>query len=95
MINPIHNKSVWNNRKRKLKYRAWHRGFREMDDLLGKFADSHLEDMEVTELDDFDMILGLPDPSLYNWLTGREEVPDEYKNNTIFLKLVGFTRGRF
>ncbi len=59
----------------KLKYRAWHRGFREADLILGPFADSQLEDLGAAELDDFERLLEQPDHDLYAWIIGQAEPP--------------------
>ena len=44
-------------RRRRLRYRAWHRGTRELDLLLGPFADAELDSMEPAELDRFEALL--------------------------------------
>ena len=58
-------------RRRKLKFRAWRRGFREMDLLMGSFADQHLDQYGETELDQFEALLNLPDWEVYAWLVGQ------------------------
>ena len=60
---------------RKLKYRAWHRGFREADLILGPFADRHLGELVASELVDFERLLEAPDHDLYAWITGQAEPP--------------------
>jgi antitoxin CptB len=62
-------------RLKKLKYRAWHRGFIEADLILGPFADSFLEILDQTELDDFERLLEAPDHDLYAWIIGQAEPP--------------------
>ncbi len=62
-------------RRSKLKYRAWHRGFREADLILGPFADAHLEALGEAELDQFETLLGQPDHDLYAWIIGQSEAP--------------------
>ena len=59
-------------RLRKLDYRSRHRGIREMDIVFGKFAETVLETLSDTELDDYERILELPDDKLFSWATGRE-----------------------
>ncbi len=58
-------------RLRKLKFRSWHRGIKEMDLILGHFADSSLESLSDSELDMYEELIGVEDTALYNWLTGR------------------------
>jgi antitoxin CptB len=60
---------------KRLRYRAWHRGTREMDLILGTFADRHLEAMGAGELAAFEALLDAPDPDLYRWIVG-EEAPE-------------------
>jgi antitoxin CptB len=61
-------------RHNKLKYRAWHRGFREADLILGPFADAHLADMTPAQLDAFEALLEAPDHDLYGWIVAETEV---------------------
>lgn len=58
-----------------LRYRAWRRGFREADLVLGPFADSELREFSSEELDVFEQLLETPDPILYAWIVGREPPP--------------------
>jgi antitoxin CptB len=62
-------------RLKKLKYRAWHRGFVEADLILGPFADTHLEVLDETGLDEFERLLDAPDHDLYAWIIGQAEPP--------------------
>ena len=60
-------------RRKRLRFRAWHRGLREADLILGPFADTYLEALEPSELDDFEALLAVPDHDLQDWFTGREK----------------------
>jgi antitoxin CptB len=62
-------------RRRRIRFRAWHRGTREMDLLMGGFADAALAGLSDAELDEFEHLLDLPDPQVFAWLAGMEEVP--------------------
>ena len=62
-------------RRKRLLFRAWHRGIREMDFLLGRFLDAQIEHLAPSELDRLEILMGLPDPELYAWLTGAEPIP--------------------
>tara|TARA_R110002096_G_scaffold430612_1_gene644672 strand:- start:67 stop:342 length:276 start_codon:yes stop_codon:yes gene_type:complete len=61
--------------RKRLHFRAWHRGTKESDLLLGRFADAHLATMSVEDLADFEQVLERIDPELVDWITGRETVP--------------------
>jgi antitoxin CptB len=62
-------------RLRRLRYRAWHRGTKEMDLMLGPYADARLGGMEVAELDRFETLLEEADTDLLKWLMGQEPIP--------------------
>ena len=65
-------------KRKQLLFRAWHRGTKEMDLVLGHYADAHLDRMTDRELDQFEALIGLPDHQLYQWVTGREPIPAHY-----------------
>lgn len=62
-------------RLRRLRYRAWHRGTKEMDLLLGPYADARLGAMDPGELDRFETLLEEVDTDLQAWLLGQEPAP--------------------
>lgn len=64
-------------RRRKLRFRAWRRGFREMDLLMGSFADKHIGELETEGLDQFEALLETPDWEVYAWLVGQKPVPED------------------
>ena len=72
-------------RLKKLKFRAWHRGFVEADLILGPFADSHLEKMSPAQLDQFETLLDQPDQDLYAWIIGREPTPQAFETDVMEL----------
>lgn len=61
-------------RRRKLLFRAWHRGLREVDLILGRFADSNIAEMTEAELSEFESLMNVPDGELLAWLTGEATV---------------------
>lgn len=63
-------------RRRKLLFRAWHRGIKEMDLILGGYADANIGAMEDHDLDEFEMMLETNDRDLLKWFTNEVEVPD-------------------
>ena len=69
--------------RRKLKFRAWHRGTREADLIMGQFADANLDTMSQDDLDQFDALLEAQDLDVYNWIIGKEPVPPEFDNDVM------------
>lgn len=67
-------------RRRKLRFRAWRRGFREMDLLMGSFADAHIMELSEADLNEFERLLETPDWEVYAWLIGQKPVPDKFKS---------------
>ena len=65
-------------RLKKLKFRAWRRGFREADFILGAFADAELERLTPADLDAFEALLDQPDQPLYAWIIGTEPTPKAF-----------------
>ena len=65
-------------RLRKLNFRAWRRGFREADLIVGGFADAELAAMSGSDLDLFETLLEVPDGDLYDWIVGRCEPAPEH-----------------
>ena len=70
-------------RRKRLLWRASHRGTREMDLLLGGFAKSHIERFSATELDELETIIGLPDQDLMGWILGGVPVPQRQVTATL------------
>jgi antitoxin CptB len=64
-------------RRRRILFRAWRRGLREMDLVMGRFADVHLPAMSERELDAFERLLDVSDPQVFAWITGEEATPAE------------------
>jgi antitoxin CptB len=78
-------------RRRRLLYRCWHRGTREMDLIMGRFADAMIGTLSEAELDVFERLSDAPDPDLYAWVSGWSEVPAEY-DHELMRRLRGFHR---
>lgn len=55
-------------RRRRLLFRAWHRGTREMDLLMGRFADALLPEMSEEEVDAFELLIEIEDPDVLAWV---------------------------
>lgn len=64
-----------NIRLKQLLFRSQHRGFNEMDQLLGAFARTGLPLLNATQLDSYAALLDLPDWDVYAWLVGQSPPP--------------------
>lgn len=76
-------------RQRRILYRSWHRGMREMDLILGRFADAQIASLAESELDDYERLLEAPDADVLGWVTGAEETPSLY-DTPVFWKIRAF-----
>jgi antitoxin CptB len=64
-------------RRKRLLFRCWHRGTREMDLILGRFADAEIATLTNGELSELEQLLELPDPDFYAAVTGAQPLPPE------------------
>ena len=62
----------------RISFRAWRRGFREADLVLGPFADHVGPSLSDDELDAFEVLLNEDDQFLYGWIIEREPTPPEH-----------------
>jgi antitoxin CptB len=76
-------------RRRRALFRAWHRGTREMDLLLGRFADAHIGALSDRDLADFEALMEAPDGDLFAWVTGRAPVAASHAT-PLFAAIVEF-----
>lgn len=76
-------------RRRKLLFRAWHRGMREMDLILGQYADRHIVDFTDAQLDGFEQIIEVLDRDLFKWVTGESPIPEPF-DTPLFRDIVAF-----
>ena len=65
-------------RRKRLVFRAWRRGFREIDLVLGRFADARLPGLDEDDLTAFEQLLGAPDQAVYAWIVDAEPAPPEF-----------------
>ncbi len=63
--------------RKKLRWRAWHRGTQELDLMLGTFADRYLEQMDLQTLRDFELFMLAEDPEIQAWLQGDKPFPSD------------------
>jgi antitoxin CptB len=78
-------------RRRKLLFRSWHRGMREMDLIMGRFADATVQQLTQDELAEFEHLMEVPDRELLAWITGEADVPPDY-DTALFRRLREFNR---
>jgi antitoxin CptB len=67
-------------RRKRLLFRCWHRGTREMDLVLGRFADVEIANLRDDELAQLERLIEVPDPDLYAALTGNVPLAPQYAN---------------
>ena len=78
-------------RRKRIRFRAWHRGMKEVDLVLGPFADANLEQLDETALADFEILLNVPDQDLYDWLCERRTPPGHYRTK-LYEQIHDFSR---
>jgi antitoxin CptB len=76
-------------RRRRLLFRAWRRGVREMDLIVGRFADVYIDQFDEPSLDEFERLIEVPNAELYAWVTGDESAPAEH-DSAVLRQLIGF-----
>ena len=76
--------------RRRLLFQSKHRGVKELDLILGRFAEAHLAGFGMAELQQFAVLLGEPDPDIYDWLVGRAPLPARLQN-PVLQRLLDFT----
>ncbi len=66
-------------RLKRLRIRSWRRGTREMDLILGRYADGALSALDDRGLDDYEALLEQPDPDLYAWVSGSDDPVAQFR----------------
>jgi antitoxin CptB len=77
-------------RRRRILFRCWHRGVREMDLVFGQFADAQLPTLSEAELDEFEIIMDEEDNDLARWILGTLPVPERLMT-PLFLRIASYT----
>ncbi len=77
-------------RRKKALFRAWHRGTKEMDFVMGRFADAHVATLSEADLADFEVLLDVSDRELFAWIVGTEEV-DPIHDRPVWRAMHAFT----
>lgn len=65
-------------RRKRLLFRSWHRGMRELDLILGAFADAEIATLNDQELDQYEYVLTINDTDLLPWLMGQLPPPADF-----------------
>ncbi len=65
-------------RLKRMKIRSWRRGTKEMDLILGPYADANLAQMDAAALDLYDDLLEENDQDLYQWVSGQGAPPERF-----------------
>jgi antitoxin CptB len=76
-------------RRKRLLFRCWHRGTREMDLILGRFADAEIGNLTDDELLELESLLEVNDPDLYAAITGDKLLPAEIAG-ALFARIKAF-----
>ena len=79
-------------RRRRVLFRAWHRGTKENDLICGRFADAELPSMSDADLGVFEALMEVPDRDIFAWVTGKSPVPANY-DTAVFRRLVALHLG--
>ena len=66
--------------RKRLSIRSWRRGTKELDLILGQFADTNLTEFKISELNLYEQFLSNDDYLIYNWLFGKEDSPKIFKS---------------
>jgi antitoxin CptB len=76
-------------RRRRLLFRSWHRGIREMDMVYGRFADAQIAALSEPELNDYEKLLELRDQQVFDWVFGAQPLDPDY-DTPLFRRLLAF-----
>lgn len=81
-------------RRRRLRYRAWHRGTREMDLVLGPYVDRHVDGLDPERLARLETLMAEEDTDLLAWVLGQTAIPAEI-DAALVAELTAFRRAGF
>jgi antitoxin CptB len=76
-------------RRRRIRVRAWRRGMREMDILLGGFVDARIATLGEGDIAALEALLDAPDAEALNWFSGAAPVPAQH-DTPLFAQIVAF-----
>lgn len=78
-------------RRRRILFRSWHRGMREVDLIMGRFAERTINELTAEELLEFEQLMEVPDREILAWITGETDVPPAFDSG-LFRRLRDFNR---
>lgn len=76
-------------RRKRMVWRATHRGIREMDLILGGFVTRHVDELDAGELDQLERIMDIPDQEMLAWATGQAPVPERH-DTPLLRRILGY-----
>ena len=79
-------------RLKRMAMRSWRRGMKEMDLILGPFADARLAAFGSDALELYDALLGENDQDIYPWITGAAPAPERFAG--LISEISAFALGR-
>ena len=79
-------------RRRRILFRAWHRGMRETDLIMGRFCDAEIASLSEGEIEAFEALIEAPDADILAWVTGERPAPAAYDTG-LLAKLRAFHHG--
>lgn len=79
--------------RKRLIFRSWHRGTKELDLILGPFANTFVPEFSEADLNAYEKLLHCNDPEVYGWLTGKGE-PEERDLSSMVSKIGSFVTER-
>ena len=79
-------------RRRKALFRSWHRGMREVDLILGRFADNEIAELSDDELAVYEALMAELDGDILKWVTGEAAVPTLH-DTPVFARIVAYRDG--
>jgi antitoxin CptB len=81
-------------RKKRLLFRSTHRGMKELDVMLGGFAQAHLADLDAADTQRFEVLLDEQENDLFDWLTGKVAIPPAF-DHALMGRIRSFKRDKF
>lgn len=76
-------------RRRRIRIRAWRRGMREMDIILGQFVEAKLPTLDASDISALEALLDVDDDVAFRWFSGAEIPPTEH-DTPLFRKIAAF-----
>lgn len=89
MSGPTISTADLNARQRRILFRAWHRGMKEMDIIFGQFADAHITLLSAQDLDVFEDLMECADRDVLMWVTGEAPTPIHFDTD-LFARIKDF-----